>query len=122
MNKQFLIPANTKRGLLILNIFRPIDLAILLTGVIITFILLILCSQFDLDFIWKVLSLIPALTAGTLVYPIENYHNVMVCIGEIIKFYRDNKEYELRGWCVIDEPKRKQKSKSKKKASKKGDK
>ena len=42
MNEYF-IPANTKRGQLIFNIFKPIDLAIAIIGVSMTIILLISC-------------------------------------------------------------------------------
>ena len=41
MNGRYIIPANSKSGQLLFNIFRPIDLGIIVTGVFITFILLI---------------------------------------------------------------------------------
>ena len=40
MYDQYLIPANTKRGKLILGWFRPFDLALVSTGILITMILL----------------------------------------------------------------------------------
>ena len=108
MNNQFLIPANTKRGKLILNIFRPIDLGIFLTGVMTTFVLLIVLSSMHISGIWNVIAVFPGLIAIGLVVPIPNYHNVMVCIGEIISFYTNNRNYKWRGWCAVYESEREQ--------------
>ena len=105
MNNQFLIPANTKRGQLIFSIFRPIDLAILLTGVSITFILLIILSNIDAESWLKILAVFPGLIAVGLVVPIANYHNVLVAIGEIINYYSNNRNYKWRGWCAVYESK-----------------
>ena len=110
MNNQFLIPANTKRGKLILSIFRPIDLGIFLTGVITTFVLLIVLSSMHASGIWNVIAVFPGLIAIGLVVPIPNYHNVMVCIGEIISFYANNRNYKWRGWCAVYESEREQQS------------
>ena len=112
MNNQFLIPANTKRGQLILNLFRPIDLAILLTGVTITVVLLLIFTNTGVDSAWRILTVIPGLIAVGLVVPIPNYHNVMVCIGEIISFYSNNRNYKWRGWCAVYESEREQNAKS----------
>ncbi len=110
---QFLIPANTKRGQLILNLFRPIDLAILLTGVTITVVLLLALSSTGIDTVWRILSVFPGLVAVGLVVPIPNYHNVLVCLGEIISFYSNNRNYKWRGWCAVYESEREQNAKSK---------
>lgn len=108
MNNQFLIPANTKRGQLIFSIFRPVDLAILLTGVSITFILLIILSNIDAESWLKILAVFPGLIAVGLVVPIANYHNVLVAIGEIINYYSNNRNYKWRGWCAVYESEREQ--------------
>ena len=107
-NNQFLVPANTKRGQLIFSMFRPVDLAILLTGVTITFGLLIILSKVSTDSWVKVLAVFPGLVAVGLVVPIPNYHNVLVCIGEIISFYSNNRNYKWRGWCAVYESEREQ--------------
>ena len=112
-NNQFLIPANTKRGKLILNIFRPIDLGVFLTGVITTFALLLLLSSLNISGWWNIIAVIPGLVAIGLVVPIPNYHNVMVCIGELISFYSNNRDYKWRGWCAVYESEREQNAKSK---------
>ena len=108
MNGQFLIPANTKRGKLIISIFRPVDIAIFLIGVAVTFILLIILSNMEASSWVKVVAVLPGLIATVLVVPIPNYHNVMVCIGELISFYTNNRNYKWRGWCATYESKREQ--------------
>ena len=114
MNNQYLIPANTKRGKLILSIFYPIDLAIFLTGVIVTFILLIILSKMDASSLVKILAVVPGLVVTGLVVPLPNYHNVRVCIGELISFYTNNRNYKWRGWCAVYESRREEeRSKSK---------
>ena len=105
MDNQFLIPANTKRGQLIFSMFRPVDLAILITGVTITLILLIILSNTDADSWLKILAVFPGLVCVGLVVPIANYHNVLVCIGEIINYYSNNRNYKWRGWCAVYESK-----------------
>lgn len=105
---QFLIPANTKKGQLIANLFYPIDLAILLSGVFVTFILLLILSETDTGTVYKVLALIPGLVCVGLVVPIPNYHNVRIALGEIINFYSNVRNYKWRGWCVVYESSRKE--------------
>ena len=107
MNGYF-IPANTKRGQLIFNLFKPIDLAIVIIGVVSTILLLIIVNQFpDASWVFSVLATIPGLTAVALVFPIPNYHNVRVLLGEIMNFYNNPRNYKWRGWCSLYESKRK---------------
>ena len=107
MNR-FLIPANTKRGKLILSMFRPIDLGIGLTGSITTFALLIILTNIGASTWWNVLAVLPGLVCIGLIVPVANYHNVMVCIGELINFYSNNRNYKWRGWCAVYESEREQ--------------
>lgn len=99
-NNQFLIPANTKKGQLIMGLFLPIDLGIFATGLSLTFIMLILSSAFGGGTWFSVLSILPVGIATVLVFPFPNYHNVRVAIGEIINFYSNNRNYVWRGWCI----------------------
>lgn len=110
MNNQFLIPANTKRGKYILSIFRPVDLVIFLTGVFVTLGLLLILSNMKISGWPIILAVFPGLIATGLVVPIPNYHNVMVCIGEIISYYSSNRSYKWRGWCAVYESEREQQS------------
>ena len=106
MNNQYLVPANTKRGQLIASMFRPVDLGILITGVLITFTILFILS--DAASWIKLVGIFPGLVAVGLVVPIPNYHNVLVCIGEIINYYSNNRNYKWRGWCAVYESEREQ--------------
>lgn len=97
---QFLIPANTKKGNLIFNIFMPVDLAIFLVGIGITLLALIIMSTTNyLDNFTSILGLLPALVAVFLVFPFPNYHNVRTAIGEVVAFYSNRQKYVWRGWC-----------------------
>lgn len=97
---QFLIPANTKKGQLIMGMFLPIDLIIFCVGLAITFIVLILLSEMGAGTWASILAIIPAGIAAVLVFPFPNYHNVRVALGEIINFYSNNRNYVWRGWCI----------------------
>ena len=100
--EQYLIAANSKRSLLIFNLFRPIDLAILGTGAGITFILLLALSPDTL--LSAVIVLAPLLVCAFLVIPVANYHNILCVIQNIIKFYfNDVNEYKWIGWRFNDE-------------------
>ena len=106
MENQYLIPANTKKGQLILSMFRPVDLAILLTGVGITFVLLIVLANMKAGTVIMLLATFPLLISVGLVFPIPNYHNVLVAIQEMMNFYSNNRNYKWRGWCAVYESKR----------------
>lgn len=99
-NNQFLIPANTKKGQLIMGVFYPIDLIIFGVGLAITFIALIVVSNLGAGTWVSIIAVIPAGIASVLVFPFPNYHNVRVAIGEIINFYSNNRNYVWRGWCI----------------------
>lgn len=93
----YLIPANTKRGQLILGIFRPIDLIIFGTGVFITLILLLIVPLGSTMVTIIVLS--PALVTGFLVMPVRYYHNMLTIIIELYEFLTTRQTYRWKGWC-----------------------
>ena len=97
MYDQYLIPANTKRGQLILGWFRPFDLALFSSGVLIS-LLLLAFLQFD-DVISVIIGLSPALITGFLVMPVPNYHNMLHIIVEAYEFLTNRQKYEWKGWC-----------------------
>mgnify|MGYP004457996845 CR=1 FL=1 len=103
MNGNYLIPANSKKGQLIFNIFRPEDLIIFSTGVAITLILLM--SVRGLSTAGTISLLIPALVATFLVAPIPNYHNVRVLIATVFRFYFSRQKYVWKGWCYREQNK-----------------
>lgn len=97
----YLVPANAKKGTLIFNLFRTIDLIIFAIGIIVTLAALLICS--DEGTIWLIVSILPAGLAGLLVFPVPNYHNVLCAIQSIIAFYSNSREYEWKGWCFYEQ-------------------
>ncbi len=96
----YLIPANTKRGKLILGWFRPFDLALFGTGVFLTIVLL---AFLPVGEIWVTLLILsPALITGFLVLPVPYYHNMMNIIVEAFEFYTHDQTYKWKGWCYRD--------------------
>lgn len=99
---EYLIAANSKRGQLIFNIFRPIDLGIAAAGATITFFLFLLVKPSSL--LPGIIVLLPVLVCGFLVMPIPNYHNVLCVLQNIYKFYCvDKNDLRWKGWCAKDE-------------------
>ena len=94
----YLVPANSKKAKLIFGFLLPIDLTIFIVGTVISFILLM---TFPVDQLWAVIvTLLPIVTAGLLVFPMPNYHNVRILIKEIYCFFMIfRRKYIWRGWC-----------------------
>ena len=97
----YLIPANSKRGKLIFNVFRPVDLVIFAVGIGLTLILLLVIKTDNL--VTVVIKLFPALLSALLVMPVPNYHNVLMFIQDLISFFSNRRIYVWKGWCVLDE-------------------
>ena len=93
----YLIPANTKRGSLILGIFRPLDLIIFGIGIFITLILLLIVPIGDTLVTIMILS--PALVTGFLVMPVRYYHNMLTIVIEMFEFLTNRQTYKWKGWC-----------------------
>ena len=98
----YLIPANTKKSLLWFGILRPMPDALVLAGGVLATIILLL-SLDSASFWVLIVSILPALTAGILIFPIPNYHNTLVGIQSILRFYRSRRNYVWKGWCIYDE-------------------
>lgn len=100
MNNTYLIPANTKSGQLILGYFRPFDLILLGTGVLITLVLL---TMLPMNYTWQVIVVVtPGLLSAFLVIPVPNYHNILTIIIECYTFFTGRRRYIWKGWCVKD--------------------
>ena len=96
----YLIPANTKKGQLILGLFRPFDLMLFGSGVLISILLL---SFLPLGDVWiTILSLAPGLITGFLVLPVPYYHNMLNIIVELYEFITNRQTYKWKGWCWRD--------------------
>ena len=93
----YLIPANSKKSQLILSFFRPMDLVLFGSGVLLTVILLMVIEEISLSLM--VLILLPTLITGLLVMPVPNYHNVLQFIINIYAFFSERRRYYWKGWC-----------------------
>ena len=100
MDGEYLIPANTKRGRLLFGWFRPFDLALLGSGILITFVLLAFVPMYSA---WMViLILAPALITAFLVMPVPYYHNMLNIIVELYEYLTNRQTYRWKGWCWRD--------------------
>ena len=93
----YLIPANTKRGQLILGIFRPFDLWLFGGGCLVTVILLAFLPLSSTAVTILILS--PALISAFLVMPVPYYHNMLNVIVEAYDFFTNRQTYRWKGWC-----------------------
>ncbi len=97
----YLIPANAKRGSLIFNIFRPVDLIILGIGLAITIVALIMVDTQNI--INVIIACLPLMIAVLLVTPVVNHHNVLVVLISIFEYYYYQHTYKWKGWCVYEQ-------------------
>ncbi len=98
---QFLIPANSKKSMLIFGVFETFDLILFAVGVGATILLLLIIAPSSL--LTAVIDLLPAVICGFLVLPVPNYHNIRVVIQEVYRFYTTRQKFIWKGWCVKDE-------------------
>jgi hypothetical protein len=96
----YLIPANTKKGMLIFNVFRVPDLILFATGLVTSFVLLTILGANDVASTTIVLA--PALICAFLVLPIANYHNVITFLIIILMFLTNQRIYLWKGWCFYE--------------------
>ena len=97
MYNDYLIPANTKKGQLILGLFRKFDLILFGSGILVTMLLLITLPIEGV--LMSILALAPAMVTGFLVIPVPNYHNILVIIIETYEFLTNRQTYRWKGWC-----------------------
>ena len=94
----YLIPANSKKSMLILGFFNPTDLIIFITGCVMTFILLLTLDTSNLKQAFAIIA--PALFGAFLVLPVPNHHNIRTFIGNVYNYFSSRKSYFWRGWCI----------------------
>ena len=97
----FLIPANSKKSMLIFGLFRGLDLIILAIGLSITLILLLTLNLSDIG--PTVIAVTPGAIAIRLVFPVAHYHNVLTVILSIYRFFTSRERFIWRGWCFSEE-------------------
>ena len=105
MDQHYLIPANTKRGQLILGLFRPFDLYLFGAGVLVSFLLIAFLPLTSTAV--TILCVSPAIITGFLVMPVPYYHNMLTIIIEGYEFLTSRQKYRWKGWCYKNVVKRK---------------
>jgi hypothetical protein len=99
MNNKYLIPANTKRSMLIFGLFKPIDLIIFLTGGGLTALLIgIVGTDTPAQVI---IGLSPLLIALLMVSPIPNHRNLWTFTVNVYTYFTSQRKYRWRGWCML---------------------
>ena len=102
MPEGYLIPANTKKSTLILGFMRVVDVIIASSGIVTTVMLLVIFENTD-NVLITLLICLPAIICGLLILPIPNYHNTLVALQSILRYYNERRNYIWRGWCIYDE-------------------
>lgn len=97
MNNMYLIPANSKKSMLLFGIFTTFDLILVGSGVGISFLLMMFLPVDD--FIWAITAITPGVICAFLVFPVPNYHNVRTVIKNAWEFYTTRQKYVWKGWC-----------------------
>lgn len=97
----YLIPANSKKGMLIFGLFTKFDLILFAVGVVTTILMLLIIAPETLT--TAIICLSPLFVCAFLVIPIPNYHNVLTLIREMIDFFYSRRNYKWKGWCYKDE-------------------
>ena len=99
----YLIPANTKKSLLIFGIFTQFDLILFGVGIGVSGLLLLTLPIQEVSI--SIIAILPALITGFLIMPIPNYHNMMTVLKNCFEFFTNNQKYIWKGWCLLDEEK-----------------
>lgn len=103
-NNIYLIPANSKKSMMIFGMFYPFDLILFGTGLSISLLLLMILPLDSL--VVSLLAISPGLITGLLVFPLPNYHNTLTVLIDIFDFFTTRQRYVWKGWCVMDELKK----------------
>ena len=80
----YLIPANSKKSMMIFGLFYPFDLILFSTGLGATLLLLVILPVAEM--VYSIIAITPVLITAFLVFPIPNYHNVLTVIINAITF------------------------------------
>ena len=100
MDGIYLIPANSKKSVLIFGMFRWIDIGIGVAGAAVSFILF---TIFRPAVIWDVvLIMLPLFFCALLITPVPYQHNVLTFIRNVIDYFTNRRIYKWRGWCIAD--------------------
>lgn len=101
MNGNYLIPANSKKSMMIFGMFYPFDLILFGCGILATMIMVMVLPIANLTV--AVIAVMPAAVTGFLVFPVPNYHNVLTVIITAWTFLTTRQKFVWKGWCVTSE-------------------
>lgn len=101
MNGNYLIPANSKKSMMIFGMFYPFDLILFGCGILATMIMVMVLPIANLTV--AVIAVMPAAVTGFLVFPVPNYHNVLTVIITTWRFFTTRQKFVWKGWCVTSE-------------------
>ena len=99
MNNKYLIPANTKRSMLIFGLFKPIDVIIFLIGVVATVMLVFIVGTETMTQV--IVALTPLLVTTLMVSPIPNHRNFWTFTVNVYTYFTSQRKYRWRGWCML---------------------
>lgn len=97
----FLIPANSKKSMLIFGLFTTFDLILFGCGLGTTLFLMMLIPVEKLTNV--IIVMMPLAATAFLVMPVPNYHNVFTILKTIWEFYTTRQGYYWKGWCFLDD-------------------
>lgn len=97
---EYLIPANSKKSMLIFGLFNKFDLILFGSGIGVSLLLLAILPVDKL--LWAIIALTPGVITGVLVIPIPNYHNIRTIIKLAYEFYTTRQKFIWKGWCFND--------------------
>ena len=101
MNEQFLIPANSKKSMLIFGLFEAFDLILVSIGVTLTVFLFMILPTEELFFL--IVTLAPGMITIFLVLPVPYYHNVRTFIRILYTYMTTRQKFIWKGWCYLDD-------------------
>ena len=101
MNQQFLIPANSKKSMLIFGLFETFDLLLVGIGVSMSFLLFLILPTEEM--ISSILTLAPGMITIFLVLPVPYYHNVRTFIRIVYNYFTTRQKFIWKGWCYLDD-------------------
>lgn len=107
MEEQYLIPANSKKSLLIFGLFVWFDLIMFGIGLALTLILLMVLPLDNITF--TVIALAPAFITGFLVMPVPNYYNMRTILTSAFTFLTTRQKFVWKGWGILEYDREKEK-------------
>ncbi len=96
----YLIPANTKKSMLLFGLFTRNDLILFAVGILITILMLIVLPLNNM--LSMIIAILPAAVCGFLVMPVPNYYNMRTLLASAIGFFVNQRKFKWKGWCVQD--------------------